>query len=294
MSGEGRTGPLLGAIEAGGTKFVLAVGNGDGMIHARETIATTSPDETLEKAARWLAARGPLAALGIGSFGPVELDRRRAKWGHVTETPKPGWSGCDLAGFFKKRFDVPIGFDTDVNAAGLGEYELGSGRSKASLVYLTVGTGIGGGLIIRGEPVHGAGHPEMGHFYPRRDEQGADFAGICPFHGDCLEGLASGPAILARWGKALSQLPPDHEAHELVAGYLSQLCHSLFTATAAHTILIGGGVMNTPRLIERIRRKTTMLGACYLPGRDRHTIEAPGLGQDAGIIGALILARRVL
>lgn len=281
---------LLGAVEAGGTKFVLATGTADGTIRSRHNIVTTSPQETLAKARDWFATQPDISALGIASFGPVELDRASAQWGHITETPKPGWSNCDLAGYFASEMGVPIGFDTDVNGAALGEYRFGAGRGMNGMAYITVGTGIGGGVIIEGNLAHGVGHPEMGHYYPRRSAQDRDFDGKCPFHGDCLEGLASGPAILSRWGKTLSDLPQDHEAHDLVAGYLAQACHTLFACCAIERVVLGGGVMKTPGLLERVRGATAKAGANYLPGRDRQAVSAPQLGDDAGITGALLLA----
>ena len=192
---------MLGAIEAGGTKCVLAVGSAAGVIKARHVIATRDPQTTLAEAAAWIGAQGHIDALGIASFGPVDLDPQSATWGHIGKTPKPGWTGHDLAGYFQRRLGVPVGLDTDVNGAALAEYHHGSGRGARSLAYVTVGTGIGGGLIIDGQPVHGAAHPEMGHIFPRRAADDQDFAGICPYHGDCLEGLASGLAIMTRWGK---------------------------------------------------------------------------------------------
>ncbi|MGB3796620.1 MAG: ROK family protein [Alteraurantiacibacter sp.] len=281
---------LLGAIEAGGTKFVLATGTADGTIRSRHSIATISPEETLAAARNWFATQPRVSALGIASFGPVELDRTSPKWGHITETPKPGWSNCNLAGYFAGELNVPVGFDTDVNGAVLGEYRFGAGRGMSAIAYITVGTGIGGGLIIVGKLAHGAGHPEMGHCYPRRGPRDRDFVGNCPFHGDCLEGLASGPAILARWGKTLSDLPEDHEAHDLVAGYLAQACHTLFACCAIERVVLGGGVMKTPGLLERVRLATAKAGANYLPGRDRQMVVPPELGEDAGIKGALLLA----
>ena len=285
---------LLGGIEAGGTKFVLAVGTAPTEIAATHTIPTRGPDETLAEAHAWFAEQGVLSALGIASFGPVELDRASEKWGHILETPKAGWSDCDLAGYFSRRFAVPVGFETDVNGAALGEYHLGAGRGSASLTYVTVGTGIGGGTVIDGRLVHGAGHPELGHVFPRRDATDRSFAGTCPFHGDCLEGLASGPAILARWGSTLSDLPPDHEAHEQVAEYLAQMCHTVFAALATQTIVLGGGVMKTPDLLERIVGRTGELGAGYLPRHGERRIALPSLGDRAGIMGAMLIGEAAM
>ena len=290
--------PLLGAIEAGGTKFVLAVGHsqGDGPdeVLASHTIPTASPQETLETAADWLEQQGAIASLGIASFGPADLQSGSPTWGHITNTPKPGWSNYDLAGYFGRRFGVPIGFETDVNAAALAEFAAAGPDEGSSLVYVTVGTGIGGGLVIAGKAVHGAAHPEMGHLFPRRDRSDNGFPGTCPFHGDCLEGLASGPAIIARWGASLSKLGPDHEAHMIVAGYLAQLCHTVFAATATETIVLGGGVMKAPDLLDRVLQLVAQIDAGYLPGRTRQVIRAPRLGIEAGVRGALLLAANSL
>lgn len=281
---------LIGGIEAGGTKFVLAVGHSPSEIIARHEIPTESPTETLEDAAAWLESHGQLDAIGIASFGPVELDRTSPRWGHITNTPKPGWANCEIAGFFAERFKVPIGFDTDVNGAALAEHQLGAGVGASSLAYITVGTGIGGGLIVGSKPVHGIAHPEMGHILPRRHALDLEFIGICPHHRNCLEGLASGPAIKARWGASLSELPSDHIAHEIIADYLAQLAHTLIALTAAEVIVMGGGVMKTPLLLDRINKRSSELGAAYFPGNTKHKIVAPSLGDRAGITGALLLA----
>jgi fructokinase len=280
---------MFGGIEAGGTKFVLAVGPSPDRITARHTIPTRDPATTLAEAAEWLAEQGGLTALGIGSFGPVELDRTSPRWGFITATPKPGWADCDVAGYLGQALGVPVGLDTDVNAAALAEFAA-SGNVAGTLAYLTIGTGIGGGLALDGKPVHGIAHPELGHIYPRRHPQDMDFAGICPSHGDCLEGLASGPAIIARWGMSLSELAADHPGHAIIADYIAQACHMLFASVAVEEVVIGGGVANTPGLIERVAARTRELDAGYLPGGTRHRVIGPRLGGDAGIIGALMLA----
>jgi fructokinase len=280
---------MLGAIEAGGTKFVLAVGPSPGTILARHTIPTRDPATTLAAAAEWFAGWSDLRAIGIGSFGPVELDRRSPRWGFITNTPKAGWADCDVAGYFAGALGVPVGFDTDVNAAALAEYRAAGGAGEG-LAYLTIGTGIGGGLVLEGRAVHGIAHPEIGHIYPRRHPQDADFPGICPDHGDCLEGLASGPAIRARWGVSLSDLPPEHPGHAIIADYVAQACHTLFAATAVREVVIGGGVAQTPGLVERIAARARELDAGYLPGGQRHAVIAPRLGGDSGIVGAMMLA----
>jgi len=284
---------MLAGIEAGGTKFVLAVGPSPDRIIARHTIPTRTPAETLAEAAEWLAGRGGVSALGIGSFGPVELDRRSPKWGFITNTPKPGWADCDIAGWMGQRLGVPVGFDTDVNAAALAEHAA-AGGGTGGLAYLTIGTGIGGGLVVDGKPVHGIAHPEMGHIYPRRHPLDTDFAGICPAHGDCLEGLACGPAIIARWGKSLSELPADHPGHTIIADYIAQACHTLFASLAVEEVVIGGGVAQTPGLVEKVAARARALDNGYLPGGARHRIIAPRLGGDAGITGALMLAEAAL
>ena len=286
----GAASAVLGGIEAGGTKFVLAIGSASGQIVARHSLPTRHPDETLAAVADWFEGQGGVCALGIASFGPVDLNPTSPLWGHITQTPKPGWSQCDLVGFFARRWAIPIGFDTDVNAAALAE--AAAGDAAATLAYVTIGTGIGGGLVLAGQAVHGVAHPEMGHIYPRRPDVDRRFAGVCPYHGDCLEGLASGPAITARWGASLSDLPPDHDAHSVIADYLAQLCHMLFATTAVETVVLGGGVMNTPGLLARVQARAAALDGQYLPGRGRHRIRTPHLGHDAGVCGALILAQR--
>lgn len=285
--------PLLGGIEAGGTKFVLAVGHSPTEITERHEIPTRDPATTLAQAGEWFEAQGKINALGIASFGPVDLDRSSPHWGHITNTPKSGWANCNLAGYFAERLGVPIGFDTDVNGAALAEYQHGAGKGASSLAYITVGTGIGGGLVLDGKAVHGAAHPEMGHIFPRRHVDDRDFEGICPHHGDCLEGLASGPAIKARWGASLSELPADHAAHEIIAHYLAQLAHSLIAMMAVEIIVFGGGVMKTDSLLARVNQRTSKIGAAYFPGGSEHKIVSPGLGQNAGLAGALLLAAEV-
>lgn len=279
---------MIGGIEAGGTKCVLAVGASPSMIAATHTIPTREPGETVAEAIAWFAGQPAISALGLATFGPIGLDHRRPDFGHVLATPKPGWSGFDFAGALASGLRVPVSVETDVNAAALAEAQADGGA--ASLAYMTVGTGIGVGVVIDGLCVHGAAHPEMGHYYPRRPADDDAFGGICPFHGDCLEGLASGPAILARWGATLSDLPNDHPAHERIAFYLAQACHTLFAATSVETVVVGGGVLDTPGLRDRIARICAKLDADYLPGGERHRVTAPALGHRSGITGALILA----
>ena len=288
--------PLIGAIEAGGTKFVLATGTGPDDLREVERIPTTTPAETVGRCVDYFLAaqerHGKLAALGIGTFGPAGVDRDAADWGFITTTPKPGWQQSDLAGPLGRALGVPVAFDTDVNAAGYGEWLWGVGRGCEVVLYLTIGTGIGGGAIIHGSPLHGLLHPEMGHIRIPKPAKLAGFAGACPWHGDCLEGLASGPALAARWGRAAEELPPEHEAWEAEAECLAAACASFACTLSPQRIILGGGVMEVTGLLRQVRAKTRALLAGYLP----HPLIAgdgwivpPGLGNRAGILGALAL-----
>ncbi|WP_435199132.1 ROK family protein [Qipengyuania sp. 902] len=284
---------MLGGIEAGGTKFVLAAGRSPADIAARHVIPTSDPTNTLREAADWFRAQGALASLGIASFGPVDLDPGSLTWGHITSTPKPGWRNCDIAGFFAQTLSCPIGFDTDVNAAALAEWRARGASRQASLAYVTVGTGIGGGVVAGGEIFGRPTHPEVGHIRVARHEADGEFAGSCPYHGDCLEGLVSGPAIVARWGRRLDELQ-DEGTREVVAHYLGQLCLAIFSFSAVERVVMGGGVMETPGLLERVRDSFAKLDNCYLPGGVERKIEGPALGERSGITGALVLAENVL
>ncbi|NTZ43196.1 ROK family protein [Altererythrobacter sp. SALINAS58] len=286
--------PLIGGIEAGGTKFVLSVGTSPTEILASTTITTADPQITLMQAAGWFEQFDQLQSLGIASFGPIDLDPSSSRWGHILETPKPGWTGCDLRGFFARRFSIPVGIDTDVNGAALAEFRFGAGRGAVSLAYITVGTGIGVGLVIDDKPVLGLGHPEMGHILPRRAEGDQDFPGVCPYHGDCLEGLASGSAIAARYGKSLSDLSPDHTGRRWIAEYLGQLCHTLAATVAVEIVVLGGGVMQTPGLIDATRNAADMLDQGYLPGRARQRIVMPQLVPGSGAVGSILLGQLAL
>lgn len=285
---------MFGFIEAGGTKFVVGIGTAPDTILDRIRIDTTTPTETIGAAISWLRAKvarhGAFSAIGIASFGPVELDRAAPNWGHITATPKPGWSQTDFAGQFAAVFACPVGFDTDVNGAALAEARWGAAQSERVSVYITIGTGIGGGALVNGVPIHGVSHPEMGHFRPARHVDDLGFAGVCPFHGDCLEGLASGPAIKARWGASLSDLPADHPGRAITAWYIAQLVVTLRALMEPGKIVLGGGVMATPGLIDLVRKTATELGGGYFKGQAEQIIVAPGLGDDAGLLGALALA----
>lgn len=289
--------PLFGCIEAGGTKFVLGVARDPDTVLRIARVATTTPRETCAAAIDFITAAraewGAFDALGIASFGPVDLDRASPRWGWITDTPKPGWSATDLVGPFARAFDCPVGFDTDVNGAILAESLWGAAVGTDIAVYVTVGTGIGGGALVHDRPVHGSRHPEMGHMLPRRHRDDRDFPGICPYHGDCLEGLASGPAIAARWGASLSDLAADHPAHDIVAYYLAQLVVAQQALLSPRRIVLGGGVLGTPGLLDRIRQQSARLAGGYFGTDDYATlIVAPGLDDRAGLLGALALAKR--
>jgi len=279
--------PRFGCVEAGGTKFVLGIAGAHDDILATARIPTTNPQDTISAVIDWFKANGPVDAIGIASFGPMDPDPASPRWGFITETTKPGWSRTDFAGRIGRAFGVPVGFDTDVNGAALAESRWGAAQGDDVAVYFTVGTGIGGGAMINGAPVHGAQHPEMGHILPRRHPDDMDFPGVCPFHGDCFEGLVSGPAIKARWGASLSELPADHPAHKIVAWYLAQLAMAVQAVLSPRRILFGGGVMATPGLLEAMRSEAMRLAKDYVT----IIIEPPALGDQAGLLGGLALAQ---
>ena len=281
-----------GLIEAGGTKFVLGVADASGTIVARHRLPTTAPEETLGQAVAWFAARGlSFAAFGLASFGPLNLDRSDPGWGRVTHTVKPGWSGADLVSPFARTFACPVGLETDVNGAALAEAKWGAGKGQSSLLYLTVGTGVGGGYITGGRLLQGVTHPEMGHIAVPRHPADTTFAGTCPFHGDCLEGLVAGPAVIARWGANLSELPPDHPGADIVAWYLAQALVTYRAILAPARIVLGGGVMDTPGLIERVVAHAAEHCADYFPGDLAQIVTRPGLGANSGLLGAYAIAR---
>lgn len=285
----------FGGIEAGGTRWNCAVGEGPDAIEQLESFPTTTPAETLGLAVDFFRRNGPIEALGVGCFGPVELRRDSPRWGHVTSTPKPGWAGADVAGPLRDQLGVPIGFDTDVDAAAIGEGRWGAGHGLESFAYVTVGTGIGAGIIANGRPLHGLVHPEAGHMRIPHDRERDPFAGSCPFHGDCLEGLASGEALRQRWGAAGEQLT-DPAAWDLEADYLSLGLANLVLTTAPERLVVGGGVAATPGLLDRVRERLPGVLGGYLDapeladGIDRYVVP-PALGKRSGVLGAFELAR---
>jgi fructokinase len=258
-------------------------------------IPTSTPQTTIEAVTAFFRSRHGLRAIGIASFGPIDLHRGSPSYGHITATPKLAWRNFDLAGAVRNAFNLSIGFDTDVNAAALGEARWGAAQGIADFVYVTVGTGIGGGALVGGSPLHGLQHPEMGHIRVPHDWAGDPYSGICPYHGDCLEGLASGPAIEARWGMAPASLPADHPAWELEANYLALGLMSWVSILSPSRIVLGGGVMQQPQLFPLLRRKLREELNGYIPCRELQDgidgyIVPSQLGDRAGVLGALVLA----
>jgi fructokinase len=298
----GTRGPIYGGIEGGGTKFVCVIGRGPDDIVSEARIPTTTPEETLSRTADYFRAesakRGPIAAIGVGSFGPVDLREGSATWGFITTTPKAGWGQTDVAGRLGRELGVPVAFDTDVNAAAFGEARWGAAQGLDTFVYLTVGTGIGGGGLVGGQPLHGLVHPEMGHMLLPRDPSRDPFPGVCPFHGGCLEGLASGPALLARWGEPAESLPADHPAWALEAHYLALALVNLVCTLSPQRIVLGGGVMEQAHLLPLIRREVVGLLNGYiraveiLNSIDTYIVP-PGLGGRSGRLGAIAMAERL-
>lgn len=284
---------MYGGVELGGTKVVCLVGTGPDDVGDRQRIPTTTPDETLGRVREFFAGHPEVDAMGIASFGPVELRRTSTGYGTITTTPKPGWNGADVRGMVASFFDGPIGFDTDVNGAALGERRWGAGHGLDSIVYITVGTGLGGGAVIEGAPLHGLVHPEMGHIPVPRHPDDA-FPGGCPFHGDCWEGMAAGPAIEARWGRRGEQLGDLTEpAVAMEAHYLAAGIRSIVYLLAPERVIVGGGVAELPGLLPAIRHLLQDQLAGY-PGLAEHAGEdfvvPAALGGMAGPLGSLVLA----
>jgi fructokinase len=292
---------LFGAIEAGGTKFVSAVGTGPGDVRSRIEFPTTSPGETIDRTLAFLAEqhrREPLAAVGIASFGPIDVNPASPQYGHITSTPKSGWQYVDLVTPVRRALNVPVAFDTDVNAPALGESRWGAAQGLDTVVYITVGTGIGGGGLVGGRLMHGLLHPEMGHMRIPHDLAADPFPGSCPFHGDCWEGLAAGTAIEARWQGKGQTLPQDHQAWELEARYLALGITNLVCVLSPQRIVLGGGVMKQAGLFPLVRRKTVELLNNYIrvPEITEHIdgyIVPAQLGSNTGVLGAIALAMDV-
>ncbi|MBP6472567.1 MAG: ROK family protein [Chloroflexi bacterium] len=294
---------LIGGIEAGGTKFVCAVGSGPNDIRAEHRFPTTTPDETLAQAIAFFQAQerehGRIAAIGIAAFGPLDPNPASPTFGYITTTPKPGWANADVVGAIKTALGVPVGFDTDVNGAALGEHRWGAAQDVDTFIYLTIGTGVGGGVMVNGRLLHGLIHPELGHISLPHDWSHDPYKGRCPYHGDCLEGMAAGPAIGERWGQPAFELPADHPAWELEAHYLALALRSYICTLSPQRIIMGGGVMEQPQLFPLLRQKTVDYLAGYVQSpaildRIDSYIVPPGLGNQAGVLGAMALGMAAL
>jgi fructokinase len=300
---KNNNGPLYGAIEGGGTKFICAVGAAPNNIRVEARFETTTPEETMKQVVEFFQtqerALGKIAAIGFACFGPLDPDTNSRTYGYVLPTPKPGWSNANVLGMLRDSFDIPIAFDTDVNGAALGERRWGRAQGLKTFIYLTVGTGIGGGAYVEGNLLHGLIHPEMGHVIVRHDMAKDPFKGVCPFHADCFEGLASGVAIEKRWGKRGSSLPADHPAWDLEADYIAQALGNYVMTLSPQRIIIGGGVGSLPQLLPRVQKKTRdyingyIQSPVLLENIETYIVH-PGLGNRSGILGAFALAEEAL
>jgi fructokinase len=284
--------PLVGAVEMGGTKINLAIGTGPDDLRSEAIVPTTDPAATIGAIIDFLQSHDGIRAIGISAFGPVCLDQAASEWGNITKTTKPGWSDTPVASAIARATGLPVAFDTDVNGAALGEYRWGALKGTTVGVYLTVGTGIGGGAIIDGKPLHGRIHPEMGHIRLKR-AAGDNFPGVCPFHGDCLEGLASGPAIAARLGKSLSEVAADDAGRAFIIDALGQAMASLTLTLSPDRIIIGGGVAKAPRFHTDVMHAMTrwLGGYVTIPGG---FVVPPALGDHAGVSGSIALAQDLI
>ena len=290
---------LVAAIEAGGTKFVCAVGHGPEDIE-EVRFPTTCPEETISRSIEFFIdaqeRKGKVNAIGIGTFGPADVNPESATFGHIKNTPKADWANTDLASPIRAALNgIPLAFETDVNAAAWGEGKWGSAKGLNDFIYITVGTGIGGGAVSNGKIVHGISHPEMGHLRIPRDESVDPFGGCCPFHGDCLEGLASGTALQQRWSQDPSELPPEHSAWELQSSYLADAIINITLTLSPERFILGGGVMDQEHLFPMVRERVTSRLAKYInvPEPEKFIVP-PGLGAQAGVLGSLALAQDTL
>lgn len=282
----------IGAIEAGGTKFVCGIGNEEGIIEDRTSFPTEHPEETMGHVISYFQDKN-VDGIGIGTFGPIDIDLRSSTYGYVTTTPKPGWACYNFLGKLKQTFDVPYGWDTDVNAAAFGEAKWGAAKGLDSCVYYTIGTGVGVGVYAEGKLVHGLVHPEGGHVLTRRHPADA-FAGLCPYHGDCLEGMAAGPALEGRWKVKGYELPVDHPAWDIEAFYIAQAVTGTILTLSPKKVILGGGVMQQSQLFPMIRDAVRRNLNGYISAEAilmhiESYIVPPGLGNNAGLCGALAL-----
>lgn len=284
---------MLGAIEAGGTKFVCAVGNEKGNIIERISIPTTIPEETMPLVIDFFK-KYQVEAIGIGSFGPIDVNRESSTYGFITSTPKPGWKNYPLVQSIKEEFMVPVGFNTDVNAAALGEAKYGAAKGLDSCLYITIGTGIGAGAVVNGTLLQGLSHPEMGHILIRRHPEDS-YKGKCPFHADCLEGLAAGPAIEERWGEKGINLVDRDEVWNLEGYYIAQALMQYILIVSPKRIILGGGVMHQEQVFSYVYKYLQEMINDYvvLPELSEYIV-SPGLGDNAGTVGSLLLAQQAL
>ena len=294
---------LYGGIEGGGTKFVCAVGTGPNNVLAEARFPTTTPEETMSQAVEFFkqqeSSLGKIAAIGFACFGPLDPNPASKTYGHILPTPKLGWTNSNVVGYLNSAFDVPIAFDTDVNGAALGEWRWGKAQGLQTFIYITIGTGIGGGAYVEGKLLHGLIHPEMGHIPLPHDKTKDPYGGACPFHGDCFEGLASGPAIEKRWGVRGDQLGKDHPAWDLEAEYIAQAFASYSFTLSPQRIILGGGVGSVPHLLPKVQQRTKELINGYIQSpvileNIESYVVSPGLGNRSGMLGAIALAEQAL
>lgn len=286
---------LYGGIELGGTKTVFAIGRANGEIITRHAVATRAPEAVIADAAAFFGTHaGALAVLGVGAFGPIVIDRRAAGYGHLCDTNKPGWSGFDLLGALGQAIPVPVRLVTDVGAAAIAEARRGALRDTRIGVYLTIGTGIGGAIVADGEVLPALLHPEMGHIALQR-LPGDSAPSTCAFHDNCAEGLAAGPAVMARFGQTLDRFAPDAPEFALIADYLGQLCSQIVLLLSPQRIVLGGGVCGAPGLIAAVHGAMVRQLGRYGPDATHLTgyLCPPGLGQDAGVVGGLLCAAAI-
>jgi len=284
-----------GGIEAGGTKFNCIIASGPEDLLAEARFPTTTPEETIGQVVAFFKDHLPLVAIGIACFGPLDLNPNSQTFGNITSTPKAGWEDTPIKNWIQRELDLPVAIDTDVNAAAMAEGKWGACQGLENHVYFTIGTGVGGGAVVNGKPLHGLVHPEMGHMVLPHDLQADPFPGGCPFHKDCFEGLAAGPTINQRWGQPAETLPQDHPAWDLEATYIAKAMQTIICTFSPQRIVLGGGVMQQLHLFPIIRQKTLAFLNQYVQSptilnQIDHYIVPPGLGSRAGMLGALALA----